>query len=191
MRKTVTAICLTLCMLSALAAAVCAQTPFVAVYFDATMQQEAMIYPGSCPPFGTIDTLFVAAVNFNMFMAGIEYSIDYGNNVSWLADFDFTAPVWIGNSPMGISIGWNLPQNGFSAVRIQKVLIQWICNNCQFTNDPIIVKGHPLFHPGYPVAVRFPDYVEVPGVGLTALTCPTIPVEESTWGQVKALYSGE
>ena len=186
MRNTGIAVFVAVCMLSALAAAVCAQTPFVAVYFDNTYQQQSMIYYGDCPPFGTFDTLYVAAVNFNMFMAGIEYKIDYGNNVAWLTDVP-TSPVSIGISPTGISLGWNLPQNGFKAVLCQTTLVQWICDGCQFTNDPITVMGHPLFNPT-PVAVRFPDYVEVPGVGLTALTCPTIAVEESTWGAVKSLY---
>ncbi|MDH5628263.1 MAG: hypothetical protein OEY69_08230 [Candidatus Krumholzibacteria bacterium] len=40
-----------------------------------------------------------------------------------------------------------------------------------------------------PVAVRWPDFAEIPGVGMTSLACDGQPATaQSTWGRVKALY---
>jgi hypothetical protein len=63
------------------------------------------------------------------------------------------------------------------------------CESCDATyNDsPVTVDPHPSF--GVLGITRWPDIVQVPGVGMTSLICSTLPVEQSTWGKVKALYT--
>jgi hypothetical protein len=171
-----------------------AQTPFVAVYFDHAFQTEASpVAPNPCPGIGVLDTLYIAATNFNAFLSGIEFQVHYPPSLIWITDFDTPPTVAVpgatfGNTPTGISVGWANPQNGFFTVEICKVLVQWNCDDCDVTDQPIIVTGHPLFVPAIPRATDFPNFQFINGVGLTSLICVTVPVEESTWGKVKSLY---
>ncbi len=171
-----------------------AQIPFVAVYFDHAFQTEASpVAPNPCPGLGVLDTLYIGATNFNANLSGLEFAVSYPPSIGWILDFDFSTAshpaTKLGNTPTGTSIGWAIPQNGFFTVDVGKVLIQWQCEECDPVFDqPIVVTGHPLFAP-YPRATDFPGYQFINGVGLTSLICATIPVEESTWGKVKSLYS--
>jgi hypothetical protein len=159
-----------------------AQTPYVAVYFDVPLTRM----DEDCPSGGGVDSAFVVARNFNAFIVGIEYSINYGMMVSWISDY-WTPPVTIGTTPTGISEGFALPQNAFGALVVTKILFQWNCDGCTVTDDPIIVSPHPLT--GFVRAVEYPTYDFIDAVGMTSLICPTVPVEETSWGQIKSLYS--
>lgn len=164
-----------------------AQTPFVAVYFDHAYQEEAlMAAPNPCPGYGVVDTLYVAATNFNAWLSGLEFQIDYPAHIIWVTDLDI-AGTSLGTTPAGISIGWPTPQNGFLSIDVCKVMIQWNCDCCDEADIPIVVNGHPLFAP-HPRATDFPGYQFIDGVGLTSLICAVIPVEDTTWGKVKSLY---
>jgi hypothetical protein len=170
-----------------------AQIPFVAVYFDHAFQTEASpVAPNPCPGLGVLDTLYIAATNFNAFLSGLEFAVSYPPSIMWLNDFDFTTPtngaITLGATPTGISVGWSMPRNGFFTVDVGKVLILWQCEQCIQSNQPIVVTGHPLFAAN-PRATDFPYYQLIDGVGLTSLICVTVPVEESTWGKVKSLYT--
>ena len=167
------------------AATVSAQTPFIAVYFDNTFQTESTINPGGCPGIGTLDTLYIAMTNANVFVSGVDFAVNYPPELNWISDL-WVQPVTVGNTQSGISMGWATPQNGFGTVFICGVLVQWMCDTCPSANIPMPVQTNPntLFL-GY---TDFPNFTQFPAVGLTSLICATVATEESTWGKVKALY---
>ena len=181
--KKVLAVVLTVAFVSMWAYAATAQTPHVVVFFD----EEAWTQTTEvCQGNGVLDTLSVVAVNFGMWLNAIEYAVNYPPSTLWIADMPNGA-LNIGNTPGGVASSWGLPQNAFSPLGVMNVLITWQCDDCSTSsNDPIVVVRHPLT--GFIRATRFPDNLFVEGVGLTSLVCPVVPVEEKTWGGVKALY---
>ena len=158
-----------------------AQTPTVGVFFD----QAFARMDKDCPAGGGLDSAFVVASNFNAFISGIEYAVNYPTSMTWLSDYD-TPPVTIGSTPSGISEGFALPKNGFSPIVVAKVLYLWNCNGCIVENDPIIVSPHPIS--GFVRATDFPNYDFINAVGMTSLVCATVPTEETSWGRIKSLY---
>jgi len=182
--KKVLAVVLTVAFVSMWAYTATAQTPHVVVFFDEDFWTETTAVCGGS---GVLDTLAVVAVGFNMFVSAIEYSINYPPSTTWIADMP-VADLNLGNTQSGVATGWgDIPQNGFAPLLVMNVLIQWECDDCGTSlNDPIVVSPHPLT--GFIRAARFPDNELIEGVGLTSLVCPTVPVEEKTWGGVKALY---
>jgi hypothetical protein len=157
------------------------------VYFDHNHTE-----PGkNCPtaPAGTVlDSLYVVANNFNMWMNAIEYKIEYPLQMMFLGDMFPSDRLTIGSSQAGVGVSWPLPANAFDALLVQKVRILWLCQGCgpEDYNIPIRV----LPYPGQPTvrAVRWPDLVVVPAAGMTSLICPLVPVEETTWGDIKSLF---
>jgi hypothetical protein len=181
--KKVLAVVLTVAFIGMWAYTASAQTPHVVVFFDEdAWTQTTEVCQGN----GVFDTLSVVAVNFNMFINAIEYAVNYPPSTVWIADLPVT-PLNIGTTAGGVASSWSLPQNGFVPLGVMNVLIQWQCDDCGTSpNDPIIVAPNPLT--GFIRATRYPDNFLVEGVGLTSLVCPVVPVEEKTWGGVKALY---
>jgi hypothetical protein len=96
-------------------------------------------------------------------------------------------PVNVGTTATGFSQGWGLPANGFSAVYVCGAQFLWKCDNCVIEDIEIVVVEHP--HTGVLGFTNFPDYKVVPAVGMTSLICATVSSEETTWGQIKSLYS--
>jgi hypothetical protein len=161
-----------------------AQTPFIAVYFD---QHPTFSLQKDCP--GPMqDELYVMLVNANAFVSGAEYRVAYPGSMTWLADTN-TPPVTIGASPVGIALGFNLPQNGFFALLLHTVSIFWECSDCAVTNDPITVFSSPHNPAGKIQYTDWPNFELFDAIGLTSQVCATVATEETTWGQVKALYS--
>lgn len=165
-----------------------AQTGYVAVYFDNGFSVEQK----NCPGPGVLDTLYVAMVNWNMNVGGVQFAIAYPPEVIHIADFNKPAAT-IGATPTtnasgGFAAGFPIPQNGFFPVFVTSVLIQWNCADCSTPNIPVPVVGHSGLG-GTIIGTRWPDAAPFPGVGLTALICATVPTEETTWGKVKSLYT--
>lgn len=168
--------------------AVSAQTPFIAVYFDHAWQvagNPPAPAGDPCPGVGVLDSLYIALVNADAFVSGVEFAVSYPPEVTFLAEFD-KQPVNVGTTPTGFSQGWALPPNGFSAVYVCGVQFLWACDGCSVFDSPIVVIPHPVS--GFLGYTDFPAYTQIPAVGMTSLICATIPVEETTWGQVKSLY---
>lgn len=165
-----------------------AQTPYVAIFFDEDLLQQEQDCPPSPP--GTVEQdLYVVAGNFAMWMSGIEYMISYPSSMSFIADTHLPGALWVGSSDTGIGISFPTPLNGWERTVVQTVSVSWMCDACtgSFCDGLIEVLPHP--NTGYVRAVRWPDSVIVNGVGLTSVVCArAIPVEQTTWGQVKALY---
>jgi hypothetical protein len=199
MKKTLVVVVAIAIALSASVAS--AQIPNVVVYFDITSTQMDAVCPPD--PAGTVFTdLYVVANNFNMWVSAIEYQISLPPSLMFLGDFIGDNQLSIGSAVTGIGISWPLPANGFEALRCQRISVIWQCQNIGTVEDPACVLAdgvtafndhliHVLPYPtsGKVRAIRWPDNVEVLGIGMTSVICgQTIPVEETTWGGIKALY---
>ena len=172
-----------------------AQIPHVAVYFDPGLQYQQ----GDCPtdlPGTVAQTLYVVANNFGIWMNAIEYSIAYPPQLMWLGDIDESdvgklslgSSPYIGDGTGGVGIAFSPARDGFVQLEVQKVVVLWMCNDCGPANRdaPLIVM--PFEPSGLVRAVEWPNLNVHIGIGFRSLVCSTTPVQETTWGQVKALY---
>lgn len=164
-----------------------AQIPNVQVYFTSDYGTYGHTHLDSCPDVpGGLDSLYVVASNFGMWMSAIEYKVVYPWIFTWLTDN--TGGLDIGASPTGITSAWTFPLNAFFPVSVNKVYFLYNCQKCyEGTDIPIDVVPHP--ETGFVRAVRWPDDATVNAIGMRSLICPTIPTEETTWGTIKALYN--
>jgi len=177
------------------ASAASAQQPYIGVFFNKIGTPEQ----ADCQGVGVLDSLYFIGYNFNISVVGAEFRVLYPPELTHIADLDFPgspqtagfppAGVTLGSTPNGVSTGWALPQNGFFPIFIGLALVQWNCGpGCLVANVPIQIVGHPLFNP----VPQFTDWPLIGlnnAIGLTGLICSTVPVEETTWGKVKSLYS--
>ncbi len=129
-----------------------------------------------------------------MYVSAIEYSVDYSalSSLLYIADMP-VAPLNIGTTPIGVASGWSIPQNAYEPLLVMKLFVQWLCDDCDEerpANQAIVVRPGPTALSGRVQAVRWPDNVIVPGLGMTSTVCRRlIPVQETTWGQIKSLYN--
>jgi hypothetical protein len=160
--------------------------PFLQFTFDRNMTMTAMDCPGTSTD---IQSGYIVAVNFNQFFTAVEYRVDYSPMMLFVADVSVNAlQLNIGFSNTGISSAWSLPMNGFSPIRILEVLYMWSCDNgCYQTPDAIVVGSNPTS--GLIQFTQWPTNELFQVIGMTSLTCPgPVPVEETSWGGIKALY---
>ena len=163
-----------------------AQIPCVQWYFDADLTQTDRDCDGSFAQLG-----YVTAVNFNVWFSAVEYMVSYPPQIFWMADIPVNEnSSCIGSTPVGIACAWKIPMNGFSPVVIMKVQYDWRCPNCNRPRDgsqPVIVGPHPTGRLSY---ITF-ALERFDAIGMVSMVCkfkPPVPVEETSWGKVKALY---
>lgn len=180
---------LAVAMVGVLAGSAMAQVPNVQVYFDPAHTQTQT----SCGQQGQATSLYVVANNWNMNIAGIDFSIAYPPSLVFVVDVlpDPNTQAEIGTSATGCAIGYAncCPLNGYESVEVLRPFVLWGPCDCASPNpQSVVVGGANPTKPG-PTAVRKEDFVEFAGVGMTSLICPgVIATEPTTWGQVKALY---
>jgi hypothetical protein len=165
-----------------------AQVPFVHVYFDADYNETQ----SNCLPPGTFSNLYVAALNLNMWVQAIDFKVTFPAALLYLGENVNVGPndLFIGSSPAGLAIAYNLPQSGFQTILLTTILVQWTgACNCAGAPQAIVVVGYePAINPD-PTAVRWPDTTAIDLVGMTSLVCPgPVSTSTTTWGAVKALY---
>lgn len=171
------------------AASASAQVPYVQAYFD---ELHTVTVLDQCPT-EPIGRLYIVAHNWGIFMSAIEYQIVYPPQITFLGDFiDEENILSIGQSPTGIALAWkNIPGLAFESLRLQEVSVAYTCTACNDQDITITVVKHPASDPTQPnYLVRAVDFwlSEFWGVGMASVICPTVPVEEATWGGIKALY---
>lgn len=188
-----------------MAVAATAQVPNIQVYFNGNVAFNSFSdTQADCQSPGTNQDVYVVMNNWNMFIQAVEFSIDYPAAFFPLGENAPANTLVIGNSNSmtidgpgtgGVAIAWNLPQNGFNQLLALTVHGVWTGScDCGAGPAPVVVKGYNYSNPGnggnlQPVAVRWPDFAEIGGIGLTSLICPGIvATEQTTWGGVKALY---
>ena len=171
--------------------------PHVKAYFISPLDPpgDPFFYQDTkCGSPGTLDTLIIVARNFG-WIVEIDYCIEYPPCIFWIADFN-TPITTIGytwcdhpSGSGGISSVFDPPLNsnpqvplGLPLPVVAWVVFQWgTCSN----DTPIVVAGHRIY--GGPRTKNWISYVY--GIGSTSIICPMeIPVEETTWGRIKALY---
>jgi hypothetical protein len=187
MKKVLVVVCV-VALMSFAALSASAQTPNVQVYFDANLTQTQSPCPAA--PAGTIfGSLFVVANNFGSFINAIEYQIVYPPQLGFVGD-TFNTPLVVGNSAIGVSVAWAVPQNAFAPLIIGLANILWLCQDCPGPNvgAQIVVIPSPLNLDGKVQAVQWPTNIKLDGIGQTSLLCTGVPTEETTWGGIKALY---
>ena len=191
MKKILVVVCTAaFCLGAASAGAQVAPEPYVQVYFDESRTVTGLL---ECPT-DPVGKLYVVAHNFNIWMTAIEYKIDYPPEVTLLGDsIDLDRQLKIGNSATGIAIVWqNNPGNAFEGLWLQEATVLYNCEGCQVQNITITVVKHPesdATMPNHLVrSLDRPDEADHWGVGLEARICATVPVEETTWGGIKAQY---
>ena len=172
--------------------------PYFQVYFDDASNGSYGDTQANCGTVGTPVYLYVVARNFESWLAAIEYSIDFPDGLMYVGE-TIVPPtqgtmLTLGNSDIGLTVGWSIPRNGFGepGVLISTIFAIWTADcYCQLGPQPIVVGPYPYPDPGktHPSGVRWPDLVELPAVGMTSLLCPgAVSTQESTWGGIKALY---
>jgi hypothetical protein len=133
-----------------------------------------------------------------MWVKSIEYAIEYPPQVTWLGDdINDAAQLKLGSSPTtsasgGIAITWTSRGNGYQPLLIQTASVLYDCEFCTVQNIPIVVVQKPTagaLPDGLIRIIRSPDDAEIGAVGMTSYLCATVPVEETTWGNIKALYN--
>lgn len=197
MKRILVVVCAVAIGFSAITAS--AQVPNIGVFFDENLQ----FMWADCPPGGGLDTAYVAAHNLDMWVGSLEYAIEYPPYMTWISDIvpNLATPenpdgvLKIGMSPVGmggIGIVYPIPRNGFVGLLTQLILFNWNCDGCDPGPPPgmdyqqVLVVSPPY---GALRAVRWPDSFEVPMVGMASDICSgVIPVQENTWGGIKALY---
>jgi hypothetical protein len=143
-----------------------------------------------CAGYGVWDSLYVVANNLAMWVSGVEYCIQYPPEILWFADrsggLNIGSSPCVGDGSGGIATVWPLPRNSYEPLIVNNVLFIWQREGCPFFNSP--VKACANEQTGFLRATRYPDAVYVNMIGMLSLICPTCPVEETTWGNIKALY---
>jgi len=157
------------------------QVPYIMLYFDDLYTVGSEDCPGIQP-----DSAFIVVKNFDMYLQSIEYQVIYPPEMVWIGD-DAGDALVIGNTRDGIAEAWQYPQNAFVPFAVAKVSFMWNCTGgCPVKNIPIIIGPNPSSFKLR--ALRWPDFFEINPIGMTSLVCATIPVEETSWGKIKALY---
>jgi hypothetical protein len=174
----------------AIASSASAQTPYFQVYFDQAMQESSADCPAA--PLGTVvDTLYVVAHNFNTWVTATDFMVDYGTHLSWLGEFAIGTTLKLGDSPTGVAITWQSRRNGWGPIPMLQVTVLWQCNDCNGISGTPGAEIVVLPNPGKiaPRVVETGTEQFIYGVGMTSLICALVPVEETTWGQIKSLYN--
>jgi hypothetical protein len=181
-RSLLIAVCLALC-----ASAASAQTPNVAVYFDQGLQYQQAVCPTA--PIGTVaDTLYVVANNFDIWMQRVEFAIYYPPEVMWLGDILPPGATSTGNSATCIGITYTTPLPAFIQAVVLMVSVLWMCDGCVLHQIEYPIDVGPCPGQPWPRAVEWPNLSVHFGVGMRSVICFSTPVQETTWGKVKALY---
>jgi hypothetical protein len=165
-----------------------AQTPSLLLYFDAALTENSANCPSA--PIGTVTQwVYLVLDGFDTRIKAIEFSIAYPSQITWMFDVDTVGgALIIGDTAHGIAIAWPVP-GGLQVMgptMFMQSQIKWMCAGCTQTNVPIPILPAP---DGELRAVQWPDDVIIPVTGVAAAICPAPPVEESTWGTIKALYN--
>lgn len=185
--KRVLAVVFAVALLGLAAHSANAQVPNMQVYFNSHINQAQEV----CQGMGAIQTWYVVANNLNNFIKSIEYAVSYPPAVTWLADLPVTDTIVFGTTPTGVGQAFTDPGDGFGPLVVIKVLVSWNCEVCGSGagawDQPVVAIPHP--GTGFLRAVRWPDDFIIQLTGMTSIICPqVVPVEETSWGQLKALY---
>jgi hypothetical protein len=166
-----------------------AQVLYFQVFFDAGYSETQ----AECGGVAEQADFYLAALNINNFVGGVEYKVMFPPEVLFLFDTLPANTLSLGsNSQTGMAQSFtDAPRNGFDPLLLSTMRVIWANCHCGTGPKPIVVTGWTEGPGGNqaPIAITWPDYSQVPGVGMTSVICPgAVSTSESTWGGIKALY---
>ena len=179
-----TSFALLLLGLSLLAHPARAQAPTVQVYLDSQFQ----VVHRTCPPDGTLDTLYVVASGFTSPITDIEYSVNLFGNFIFVQDLVATGFSGTGYSGVGIRVDFGGPTNAHGNLLVQRIHGFWTCQPCGGGGFWPFIVVEPHNESGKIQATRWPDLTKVEAAGGVNSLCGVLPTEPTTWGRIKALY---
>jgi hypothetical protein len=184
---------LAIAFVSLMAAGAMAQVSFFQVYFDDASNDSYGETQSQCGPVFTSASLYLVALNWNMFVAAVDYQVVFPPALLYVSDTYPDTPggtLNIGNSFDGAALSYGLPRNGFEPMLVSTISALWTGScDCspQGVPQPLTVRG--FEDKPAPQGVRWPDFAEFTAVGMTSLVCPgAVSTTETTWGGIKALY---
>ena len=135
-----------------------------------------------------LDTLTVWTSGMGMYLAAIDYKIEYDPVLTFIEDLMVGDALAIGTSVNGIAISYPTPGNAHDMFAVQRVVVMWNGTDCALHRDsPINIVPYP--GKDRIEAIRWPDLWITEAQGVTSLVCPTSsPTQATTWGMVKTLY---
>jgi len=170
--------------LSLLAQPARAQTPTVQVYLDSQFH----VVHRTCPPGGTVDTLYVVASGFSSPITDIEYSINTWGNFGIVQDLVRPGFSGTGFSGIGIHVDFGGPANASGNLLVQRILGFWDCKPCGGGGWVTFIVVEPHNESGKIQATKWPDLTKVEALGGVNSLCGVLPTQPTTWGRIKALY---
>lgn len=170
--------------LSLLAQPTRAQAPTVQVYLDSQFH----VVHRTCPPSGTVDTLYVVASGFSSPITDIEYSINLFGNFAFIQDLIPTGFSGIGYSGTGMRVSFGGPTNASGNLLVQSIWGFWNCQPCGGGAFIPFIVVEPHNESGKIQATQWPDLAKVEADGGVNSLCGVLPTEPTTWGRIKALY---
>jgi hypothetical protein len=134
-----------------------------------------------------MDTCYVAAVNFNMWIAAAELMIATPPEMLIAGTILPAGALSIGTYGTGIALSYPIPINGFQPGVLFSLSFLWMCSDCSGGEAALDVLPHPSS--GLVQLIDWPDTNPFTRVGMRSLICPSVPVEDTSWGQIKNLYN--
>jgi len=181
-----------------------AQPAYLQVYFDQDLTETVA---GSCPyemPGTVVSELYIVAHGFDAWLSAIEFRLALPSELVWLGDVWDQSHLALGSSPTGIAVAFPLPVNAFAPVQVLTVVVLWMCQDCDMIAENCATANTLVCVDVYPSsdrirAVTWPDQRLIQATSGTAIICPTlcgggscpelpVPVDETTWGRIKAQY---
>ena len=130
----------------------------------------------------TANTLYVVGKNLQAWVIGAEFQVAYPPMVTWLGDVP-ASTLTLGATPTGFSAVWTIQQNGFLPLLLVSAI--YTCTECPPDSPITVIPNSVTGFLGFTDAAT----TLVPVIGMTSTFCPlTVPTEDTTWGQVKALF---
>ena len=146
----------------------------IAAYFDVDGTQRYM----DAGPVGNLVPVWIygQARGNVLFVSGAEFQVDYGPNLTWIADIPLYG-AYIGNTRDGYSVGFGMnPQSDH--FRIVDAICVWN-GDCSagHNEDWPVVRGHPLTPNYCPVFATFPHHELVPVFGARSQLCQLVELD--------------
>lgn len=142
----------------------------VTVYFDPAGTVRYATSPGA----NQIGFLYIYGEGFgDVFVSGIQYRIDYGPDLTHIADANLPG-VTIGRSSTGIAMGFGLNPKSGDRFLIHIAVVLWNTDCSVSANNSIRPGPHPDFPNPTAVATRYPDFDLIVVQSARSVTCSRV-----------------
>ncbi len=170
---------------TALSSPAAASTPTIATYYDANGSQIK-----NCDGSTEFSDVHIVALNINAWVSAFRYKIEYPPPFIYLDEHSFFSdPVIGGTSDTGIEISYPSPVYFGESQLIHRAGVIWVCGpGCLIANVYIAPVPFPGLTEIEVDVVQGETTTTLSMSASAAVLCPALPVQEQTWGKIKALY---